>query len=72
MRKIIVFFNDGAPYLVKVGEHLASLRLEYPDETRVDLPIRKALIAAHDECAFVSDRDVSMEEIREALGALVE
>ena len=66
MRKLIVFFNGNAPYLVEVGEHLDSLRLEYPDMTKVDLPIQSCVYPGKnimEECFFVSDRQLAEAEI---------
>ncbi|MGP2837064.1 hypothetical protein ACTVJ2_02615 [Serratia nevei] len=71
MRKVIVFFNSDAPYLINVGVHLASLRLAYHDDQHADLPIRNALInSEHGECAYVSDREVEFAEIKEAFEKL--
>ncbi|BEO08455.1 TPA: hypothetical protein ACHQNL_001392 [Serratia marcescens] len=71
MRKVIVFFNGDAPYLIQVGVHLPSLRLEYPDGKRTDLPIRKALInGERGEYAYASDREVEFDEIRDAFEKL--
>lgn len=71
MRKVIVFFNGDAPYLIQVGVHLPSLRLEYPDGQRTDLPIRKALInGERGEYAYASDREVEFDEIRDTFEKL--
>ncbi len=74
MRKLIVFFNGNAPYLDAVGEHLDSLRLVYPDQTQVDLPIQSHMYPGRDimeECFFVSDRDVTSRDIHHAIDTLL-
>ena len=74
MRKLIVFFNGNAPYLVEVGEHLDSLPLVYPDQTHVDLPLQFLMYAGRDimeECFFVSDRDVIGRDIQRAIDTLL-
>lgn len=70
VRKFIVFFNGNAPYLVEVGEHLDSLRLEYPDQTQVNLPIQSHMYPGRDimeVCFFVSDRNVTDRDIHHAI-----
>ncbi|SFF35832.1 hypothetical protein SAMN05216563_1277 [Phytobacter palmae] len=70
MRKLIVFFNGGAPYSVEVGEHLNSLRLAYPDQTEIDLPIRSCVYPGKyimEEHFYVSDRDVTDTDIINAI-----
>lgn len=69
MRKLIVFFNGNDPYIIEVGEHLDTLRLEYPDKTKVDLQImsyRYPGEAVVEECYYVSDRHLNQREIVQA------
>lgn len=74
MRKLIVFFNGNAPYVVEVGEHLDSLRLKYPDHTEADLPIQSHIYPGRDimeECFFVSDREVNGRDVHQAIEDLL-
>ncbi|WP_164067653.1 hypothetical protein [Serratia marcescens] len=72
MRKVIVFFNGCAPYLLEAGLHLPSIRLEHPDGHLVDLPILNApFVNKCGECAYAADRDVARAEIKKAYEDLV-
>ena len=57
------------PTSYEVGEHLDSLRLEYPDTTNIDLQIMSFLYPGRDiieECFFASDRQLDEREIIQA------
>lgn len=69
MRKLIVYFNGIDPYVIEVGEHLDTLRLEYPDKTKVDLQIMSYRYPGEDvieECFYVTDRHLNQREIVQA------
>ncbi|MEB5888769.1 MULTISPECIES: hypothetical protein [Enterobacter] len=69
MRKLIVFFNGIDPYVIEVGEHLDTLRLEYPDKTKVDLQIMSYRYPGEDVievCFYVTDRHLNQREIVQA------
>ncbi|CAI2035790.1 Uncharacterised protein [Serratia fonticola] len=69
MRKVIVFFDGAAPYLIEMGEHLAALRLEYPNGERADLQI--FWLADTEDYAFAADRNVDADEVRQAAAVLI-
>ena len=73
MIKIIVFFNGKPPYLTEIAEHLDYLRLEYPDKTKIDLPVQSHIYPGREimeEKFYVSDRDISNRELFNAIDDL--
>ncbi|HEP0979639.1 TPA: hypothetical protein QIY15_001151 [Klebsiella aerogenes] len=70
MRPVVIFFNDEKPYLMDVGLHLNSIRLEYPDGNIADLPVMSVRVrnnARREEYYVASDRELNDAEVTAAI-----
>lgn len=75
MKRIIVFFNAGAPVVVNVIQGITTIVKEYPNGEQVHLPIMSAefssLTGDRKIVHVASDRELTSEDILNAAAKLL-